>query len=231
MSLKASAELLRSRKNPFYLLESGKLTIRTKARGLERFVLNPEQAEINEHIKRFWYSSEPFLWLDLLKSRQIGSTTYFSALDYAIACAMSNHNGLVVAHDIDTVNYIFEMIKLFHEVLEETKDFPVPPLKKSNQKLIELESQRSSIRVNQAKNYRLGLTKTMHFVHLSEYAYYPYPRRLMANLLPSMPKTGKVILVRETTADGSGTVHHREWLQDVRQYGLSNAARRTIEAS
>lgn len=187
-----------------------------------------------EVVKDFWYSDESFLWVDELKSRQVGSTTFWAMLGYSTAMAMDNHNGLIVAQDVDTVNYIFDMIKLAQEVLAEKKEFPVPTLKKQNAKIIEWETHRSSIRVNQAKNYNLGLTKTMHLVHLSEYAYYPYPRRLMANLLPSIPKTGKVktILVRETTADGAGTVHHREWVHDINKYGLWKKARRaTVEAS
>ena len=200
--------------NPFYLIESGKLKIQTKQRGLIPFRLSEEwqaQLRLHKRIKEFWYSPMERLLIRILKARQEGISTFLEALGFSIGLAMDNNHGLLVANETDTVDYLFEMMKIFQaELLAD--GFPIPPLEYSNKKIIQWEGLRSSIRVNQGKNVKLGVGKAMHFVHLSEYALYPYPRKLMNWLMPSIPDTGKIIAVKETTSDGAGTAFHMEWL-------------------
>jgi len=170
------------------------------------------QLELHKIIKDFWYGPKERLLLRILKARQEGISTYLEALGYSLGLAFENHHGLLVANELDTVDYLFEMMKIFQEELERDGDIPIPKLKYSNKKIIQWEGYRSSIRVGQGKNVKVGIAKALHFVHLSEYPLYPFPQTMMNWMMPAVPETGKTIIVKEGTADGSGTAFHLEWL-------------------
>jgi hypothetical protein len=54
---------------------------------------------------------------------------------------------------------------------------------------------------------------TIHTAHLSEFAYFPYPEKVLAGLMQSVPKSPDSLVIIESTANGEGNCFHNEWVR------------------
>jgi hypothetical protein len=196
--LKLTCEKELSRRDPFWLIESGNLFIKTKEGELKLFVLKKAQLKLHNLIKKLW-SENKIIRIFILKARQMGFTTYIQALVYAITSQNNNINAVDIADDLDGSNYIFEMSKLFHE---KTPAHLKTPVKKSNEKKLEFDGTYSQILVDTADNKDAGRKYTFRIAHLSEYAFYKDANNLMLGLSQSVPSMPRTIIIKETTANG-----------------------------
>lgn len=185
-------------RDPFWLVESGHLQIKTKSGELKPLVLKRAQIKLHNTIKQLWEDNK-IIRLFILKARQTGITTYVQALIYSISSHTPNTNSIDIADDMDGSNYIFEMGKLYHEKLPSHLQTPV---KKSNEKKIEFEGIHSQILVDTADNKDAGRKYTFRVAHISEYAFFKNPASLMLGLSQSIPSMPRTIIIKETTANG-----------------------------
>lgn len=210
----------RAREDPFYLLESGKLWIKTKDASLIPLVLNDDQKLILKTIKNIQAQGKPVrIWI--LKARQKGCSTLCEGIIYSHTSQRENMSALIVSDDIEGSNYLFEMSKLYQEKLEENEPHLAPELKRSNEKKLEFAKIHSLIRIDSAmsarmiidgkKTSRVGRKLTLQLIHLSEVAYFPALKSLLIGLLQSVPKLPNTIIIGETTANGLGGDFYEEW--------------------
>lgn len=198
--------------NPLSLVEDGHLFIKTKSGGLEVFKLNKAQLYILGVIKLLIAKNKP-IRLIILKARQLGCSTLVSAILYAFTSQKPNLNALVIADDKDGSSYIFEMAKLFHE---KTPSHLKPVEKKSNEKKLEFEGLHSQILIDTAENKRAGRMVTTQLVHLSEYAFFNYPKEVMLGMSQAVPSLPGTMIIKESTANGFNHFHE-EWGKAVRK--------------
>lgn len=209
----AAVKRLRVQKDPFRLIEDGYLKI-SGADGVARpFILNKAQRKLHGILRKLWDENK-VIRIIILKARKLGISTYVSAVEYALASQMHNQNNLVIAHDLDGSNNIFEMSKFFQDTCPE---YLRPETKKSNEKKLEFEGINSRILIDTAQNKEAGRSFTFRAVHLSEKAFFPKRSadEIMLGLSHSVPPLPKTIIIQETTANGFG--HFKdEWDKAVR---------------
>lgn len=172
--------------------------------------LNVNQKAFLEH-----YQINPFERFSLrglrgisLKGRQLGITTLIAALFF---CDTVNHPlrySVIMAHDDVTTKKIFEIVKRFYDNLPEDKK---PQTRYNTKTDLTFDKIDSQIYVLTAGTKSVGQGTTPNNVLCSEYASYPDPQQVKANLLQGVPKSGSVFI--ESTAEGVGNDFHIEYLE------------------
>ena len=196
------------------------LKIQDKAGRLIPLVFNPLQMQLYAEIQRQRDAGRP-VRIIILKARQIGFSTATAALFYQRAATMPNHNGMIVAHKADASTNIFNKSKLFWEM----SDPAARPMKKaSNAKELLFENPsakaeeklrdpglRSRIVIETAGNKDAGRSATLHDLHLSELAFWPYADQTLISLMQAVPNLPETMVIIESTANGVGGAFYREW--------------------
>jgi len=201
------------------------LQIQDKAGALRPLVFNPLQRRLYDEICRQQKEGKP-VRIIILKARQIGFSTAVAALFYQRAATTPNVQAMIVAHKADASTNIFHKTKLFWECSPPD----VRPMKKaSNAKELLFENPtskaedkardpglRSKIEIETAGNKDAGRSATIHLLHMSELAYWPYAELTMASLLQAVPNLPGSMVIIESTANGVGGAFYREWQRAVK---------------
>lgn len=208
----AKSEKLLVELNPLNLVEHKFLTIKTKSEQLIKLELNSVQKIILAIIKKLMAEKKPIRLL-ILKARQTGCSTLIQAICYAFTSQKKGINAMVIADDIKGSNYIFDMQKLFYEVLEKHLK---PKLKHSNEKKLEFEGIHSQVLIDTAENKNVGRKFTLQYAHLSEAAFFPDLDTIMLGLSQSVPNKPGTMIVIESTANGVGNGFYNRWEETVK---------------
>ncbi|MDK2821840.1 MAG: hypothetical protein PWP31_1805 [Clostridia bacterium] len=188
------------------------LKIKTKDSEIIPFKLNKSQLKLYEIIKEQQQKKKP-VRIIILKARQMGFSTLTEALIFYRTVTRKNTNSLIVAHKDESTNNLFNMSKLFYELLPDRWK----PLKKaSNAKELIFENPtkdleekrkypglRSKIKVATAGGDGVGRSDTLQNVHISEYAFWPGDKKLtLAGIMQSVPNNPNTMVIIESTANG-----------------------------
>ena len=159
----------------------------------------------------------------ILKARQMGFSTMTSALFYHKAVTTENARAMIVAHKADASTNIFEKCKLYYDC---SPEFLRPMRKASNAKELVFENPstngrvrranpglRSKIEIETAANKEAGRSSTIHYLHISELAFWPHPEETMTALMQVVPNVQDTAVIIESTANGVGDYFHRIWKQ------------------
>jgi hypothetical protein len=188
-----------------------RLTIQTKELTTERFPIYSEfgwaQRDFLHEIERQYNSGLP-VRIVVLKARQLGISTAMEGVLFWWSFIHPGTQGLVIAHENDASQYLFEKTKLYWDTWPYHDIYTA---KHSTQRRLSWEENRSSIRVATAKNVQSGRGRTLHAVHASECAFYAEPEALMIGLRQTIPNKHGTIMVLESTANGIGNWFHEEW--------------------
>ncbi|MBE3141241.1 MAG: hypothetical protein IMZ53_11765, partial [Thermoplasmata archaeon] len=185
--------------NPFRLVEHGFLTIKTKSRGIIKLFPNNIQQRFIKEVKKIFFSGKPVRVI-VLKARQMGISTIIEGIIYAFVSRMKGVNACVVADDLDGANYIFEMQKLFQEMLEKHLK---PNIKHSNEKKLSFNGINSQIVIDTADNPNVGRKYTFQFAHLTEVGRWQKSlNELLAGLGHAIPNSMGTMVFLESTAKG-----------------------------
>lgn len=210
------AEKLVIEKDPLFLVEGKFLTIKTKAGELVKLELNSTQKKVLTKIRELQAQRKPIrLWI--LKARQAGISTLIEAIIYAYTSQKQANNSLVISNDIDGSNYLFNMAKMYHEMLDTHLR---PEIKHSNEKKLEFERIHSQILIDTSDNLKAGRSYTFRLVHLSEVAFFKALKTLLLGLNQSVPNLANTMIIGETTANGIGNQFYDEWV--ACQNGMSD---------
>jgi len=222
----ARSEAEAAKANPDWLLTSGKLTILSKAEKLVPLALNHAQKIVLGKIQEIERQGKPVRLL-ILKARQEGVSTLLAGLFFARTSQAENRRALIVADSDDNASGLFEKIKLMHAELEQRAPHLAPAKKKSNAKALEFDQIGSRLGIASAQSSagstgdgakrggRIGRSKTLSMVHLSEVAFFPSLAALLVSLVQSVPNLPGTIIVQETTANGLGGPFHELWTRAV----------------
>lgn len=199
-------------KEDFPLYAKEVLFIKTKDRQLAPFVLNRAQRRWWGMIQEDRRAGKPIRHY-LLKSRQLGFTTMTAGLSYHSTTLNPNTNALLVAHEIEQAGYIHDMGRVFYQMSPEHLR---PMQRLSNRRELYFANAdpkgdvglESRIVIQTADNANLGIGKTLHFIHLSEFARYQSIQKdiaaTMAGMKQTIPDLPETYVIIETTAQGLG---------------------------
>ncbi|MFA5166728.1 MAG: hypothetical protein WC449_05585, partial [Candidatus Paceibacterota bacterium] len=145
----------------------------------------------------------------VLKARQEGISTYVEGRMFHTCHFNEDTNGLVVAHDADSTEFIFGMTRRFKDFLPKELR---PMTRYSTQRKLDFDNPsdnnrtdcpglRSSIEVHTAGKKAGIRSQNFAFAHLSECAFWPNPENVYA-LLPSIADAPGTVIVKESTANG-----------------------------
>jgi hypothetical protein len=193
-------------KDPIAVLKLGYLTIKTKDGDLMPLELNSSQKRVVEAIQKQRRLGLP-VRIVILKSRQMGTSTLCEAIIYAFCSLRGVSQGLVLADDEEGASDIFKMNETFYDCMKRDHPHLTPQKTRSDERRMEFHHTKSGIRIETANNKRAGRKYTYRYAHLTEVAFYPRFKELMAGLLPSIPDKPETILILETTANGLGDFH------------------------
>jgi len=142
---------------------------------------------------------------DIVKARQEGVTVYIMARQL-IDCMRGYARCVMIAHDKDHTERLFARAKLFIELMKG----PKPILGRANENEIVFQKTRASLYIGTAGSKTFGRSDTITHLHGSETAFWKDPKTLLAGLYQAVPHdTG--IITKESTANGYGTYHHKQY--------------------
>ena len=145
----------------------------------------------------------------ILKSRQLGMTTYVAARFFLATVLRPGTVTLQVAHSQEAAQQIFRIVQRFFVHLgPETRRLLSPGI--VNVRELAFDRADSRYLVDTAGNRNVGRGLTVHNLHASEVALWPgSPQETMATLLAAVPPGGEVAI--ESTPNGMGGYFYSEW--------------------
>jgi len=201
------------------------LKIQNKRGDLVPFCFNTPQRKLYEEVKRQRDEGRP-VRIIILKARQMGFSSAVSALFYYNSATSANTNSMVIAHKADASTNIFNKMKLYYETSPEILR---PARKASNAKEIIFENPttnglekkknpglRSRIEIESAVNKDAARGKTIHNLHMSELAFWPYPEETMTAAMQAVPNEPATAVIIESTGNGVGGKFYEEWMRAER---------------
>jgi len=185
------------------LLISGLLKIRDK-RGCHRFLVpNRTQWEFEQRATQRNI---------VLKSRQVGMTTYIAARFFISTITRPGTVTVLVAHDQESAEAIFQIVKRFWDRLPGELQQGALKLARCNVRAIAFAKLDSEFRVATAADENAGRGLTIHNLHCSEVSRWPeMGEETLLSLQAAVPPEGAITL--ESTPQGAAGLFYNEWLR------------------
>jgi hypothetical protein len=149
-------------------------------------------------------------WDIILKPRQLGFTTEISGLFFADCLNTPNTTSVLMAHDLQSTEQIFQIAKLFWLRLPEEQRRRVGTPKYDNRREFYWPKIGSRFLVGTAGSTKFGRGQTINNLHCSEFAFWPKPEEAMIALSEAVPADGRIVI--ESTANGMGNYFHDFWV-------------------
>jgi len=184
-----------------------KLSIVTKELQVVKLEPNWAQLDYLNVVEDSLHKGKP-IRIIVLKARQLGISTMTEALMFTFAFIWDHMRGMVVAHENDASEHLLGMIDLYWDT------YPFRTLytpKFSSRKEKAWVETGSSIKVATAENARAGRSRTIHYLHASEVAFWRYAKDTMLGLRQTIPTTPHSVIVLESTANGVGNWFYNQW--------------------
>jgi len=208
--------------NDFESFTAKCLKIKTKEGKLLPFVMNDAQRNFAQKVFKKLLAGKPARFI-ILKARQLGFSTVTEAIIYYLTSLQEAKNGFIVAQDSKASDNLFEMFKNYYD---NVPSIYKPMRKRNNSRKLSfenptaLESQRqknpglkSQITVDTAEASVLARSGTIHFLHVSELAFWPEAKKSkhMLALLQSLSDAPGTLCIIESTANGYGEYFQQMW--------------------
>lgn len=152
----------------------------------------------------------------VLKSRQVGISTYFTGRSYWKTTFNRGFHTFVLTQEDDTTTALFNMVKRFHE---QTPDFVRPITGASNAKELRFSHLDSGYLVSTAGNRSTGRGHTIQIFHGSEVSRWPHAEDHVSGVMQSVPDVPGSEVYLESTANGINNLFHTKWVSASRGEG------------
>jgi hypothetical protein len=198
------------------------LKIKTKEGDIKKFILNDAQRKFARKVFDLLAAGKPVRMI-ILKARQLGFSTVTEALIYFLTSLQEAKNAFIVAQDTKASGNLFDMFKTYYE---NVPTLYKPMKKKDNTRALTFENPtslesvrqknpglKSKITVDTAEAKVLARSGTIHFLHISELAFWPENRKSkhMLSLLQSLSDAPGTVCIIESTANGIGEYFQQMW--------------------
>lgn len=135
----------------------------------------------------------------ILKARQQGFSSLVGAIFLADFLLDENSVSIVLADNSDNATGLLEKVKYYLKSYEAKTKIKIPLKYNSKYELVN-EAINTRYQIGTAENTEFGRSKTIKNLHMSEAAFYPHLRKMMASALQAVRPDGRVVI--ETTANG-----------------------------
>lgn len=186
--------------NDFELFAKNFIWITDNENNLVKLELNDAQKEVDKLMgeNRF---------INIMKARQSGMSTFVIAKALWRALTNPNENILIVSYKGESKDALFQMLKAMNENIPR-KQFPkvFPSVRRDNRGELFL-SNGSRISSVTAGSKSVGRGSTYTYIHLSEFAFYQQQESQLLSIEQSLAKGSHSQLTIESTSNGA-TNHH-----------------------
>lgn len=199
------------------------LKIQTKEGEMESLEYNEPQKRLHEMVEEMQRKGKP-VRIICLKARQQGISTYIQSQIFKQVATRKHQSGLVIAHDQDSSEGLYQMSQRFYENMPPMISFddgskfrPKPNKKFSNRKELVFSDLQSSLRVATAgSGDSAGRSGTNQVMHCSEVAFWGEgAKRVMLALLQALPDSSNSMAFIESTANGIGGYFYDLWVSAI----------------
>lgn len=190
--------------DPKYIIESG-FTVINKEREPVPFIFNNLQDDFYQH--RTYRD-------DIVKASQIGYSTMIDAILTVKFLLVPNSWSVIIAHEAEATKKLKEKVEYFLQHLPVwLQPYYKPRIDSATETHNEIMN--SKLFIGTAGSFAFGRGTTPHFVHMSEVAWWRDDGRTETGLLRAVPANDKnTWIVKESTANGEGSHHHKEWKRE-----------------
>ncbi|WP_316235064.1 MULTISPECIES: hypothetical protein [unclassified Bradyrhizobium] len=174
--------------------------IRTKKGKIAPLVLNRVQKRFLTAVLAQWQRTGRVRFI-VLKARQQGLSTVISAFQYWWISQHKAQKGLVMAHEGESTQALFDMYKRVHD---NVPDIVRPHTKYSNSTELVFDELDSGMRIATAGGRGVARGETLTFAHLSEVAFWPtaFAHKNFNGLIQAVPEEDDTFVFLESTAQG-----------------------------
>jgi hypothetical protein len=151
----------------------------------------------------------------ILKVRQLGFSSLILAVFTLDFLLIENSRAVVLSHDGESAQKLLDRVKFFINSVKD-KRLKVELRYNSRAEMVNADKN-SSIYIGRAGSKSFGRGDTINNLHLSEWAYYEHPERLLASILQAVTPTKSKVFI-ESTANGMN--YYKEFW-DKSKAGLS----------
>lgn len=134
----------------------------------------------------------------ILKSRQIGYSSLILGIFTLDFLLKENSRSVCISHDGPSAQKLLDRVKFFISSAEQ-KGLAIN-LKYNSRNELANSDKNSSFYIGQSGSKSFGRGDTINNLHLSEFAFYDDPERMLASVLQAVVPSGRVVI--ETTAHG-----------------------------
>ena len=186
------------------LLIAALLKVRARGGGSVPFRLNKAQREFSQRAGSGQHI--------ILKARQLGLTTYIAARFFIATITRPGTLTVLVAHDQDSAQEIFQIVRRFVDNLPERLREGCLQTSRANVRQIVFPALDSQFRVESAADENCGRGLTIQNLHCSEVARWPgETAATLASLRASFAHTAGGAMVLESTPNGAAGCFYDEW--------------------
>lgn len=184
------------------------------------FKLNKAQNILNDIISDLEKNKKP-VRIIILKARQMGLSTYSEGYIFKKTSTQRYKKGTIIAHEDKASQNLYNMYRTFYDNLPSIVQ---PMIRRSNSQEMLFENPTqdqeekrinpglsSKVMVSTAKNVNTGRSATIHYLHMSEVAFWDNPDVLCLGLLQCVPRVINSAVIIESTANGVGDWFYNTW--------------------
>ena len=142
----------------------------------------------------------------VLKARKTGISTLVEG-DMFLEALTRGFDGIVIAHDKETAEYIFDITKRFYD----NYDLSKPNTARANQRELKFDGAEGSIRVETANNVKAGTGQTPQYIHCSEVAKWAKGSETATSLFQAVGDGPNTTVILESTAYGFDVLFYPYW--------------------
>jgi hypothetical protein len=184
--------------------------IKTKAGGLEPFILKPAQLDLFNYLNRYNR-------IIIMKARQIGFSTAVTGYFYHQTIVNDGVTSAIVGYNNDLTAELLDKIKTFYRT---APDAFKPTIHYNSKFEISFPKKDSKILVLPSTE-NVGRGYTIHNILCTELPFWEKAEEKMATIEASVPVEGKIVI--ESSPGAIGDLFHRMWVSDndyqKREYG------------
>jgi len=189
------------------------LRIKTKTGDIVPLTLNDAQRKLAKTVFEQIKKGKP-VRIIILKARQMGFSTTTEAIIYYLSSLQEAKNAFIVAQDSAASENLYDMFRMYYDYIPES----IKPMRKRNNarrftfenpalKDVERKKEpglKSKITVQSAENKVLARSETIHYLHVSELAFWPenYKVKHRTSLFAALSKESGSLAIVESTANG-----------------------------
>lgn len=175
-----------------------------------KLVPNKPQRRLLASMAADWNAGKPLRYI-ILKARQMGFSTIIEAFIFVVTMFQPNQKAVIVADCSENASSLFEMSKQYYDLFEQGI---LPSLKQKNKQILQTAQTNSSMRILCAAE-NTGRSKSLQWLHLSEFAFWEKAEATLTSLLRTVSATNKRSgIFIESTANGYNSFKTR-WDQAV----------------